>query len=510
MGIGEGSERAAARRAGISKGDYPKTNRVRPKDVTTSSHALSPSSDPPYSAFIRWYTVAVLTFMYALAFLDRQIMSLMVAPIRADLGITDFQISLLHGFGFAIFYTLFGLPIGFIVDRLSRRHLIYFGITAWSIATAICGLTRNFPQFLLARMGVGAGEAVLIPAANSIISDMFSKRRVTLALSVFACGGAIGVSISLVLVGHLLAENAAVETIALPFIGALRPWQFIFVVVGLPGIILAFLIFTLPEPIRRDRMSMTKLPLAETWRFMKGRKKFFACVFTGFSLILLTSYSTVSWLPTYMMRHFGWPIDRVAVVISVTILASVPLTMMIGWFVDRRYRAGQTDAHLTVYAILILVCAVLFICGGTTSSGWLAVIFIGGGLGLMAYIGVASAAMQIVTPNEFRGQVSVLFMFATIILGQGIGPSVPAAFTDFLFQDDAKVGWSIALTAAICVPLWRPPSYGRAAVPCARRCETPRRGPSPDTETARNMRWDHGGREGQNTTRSLQRVAQNL
>jgi MFS family permease len=166
-----------------------------------------------------------------------------------------------------------------------------------------------------------------------------------------------------------------------------------------------------------------------------------------------------------MMRHYQWSVAEVSAVIGVTTLSSVPQMMLIGWFVERRFQRGQTDIHLTSYAVIVLLSAVLIIAAVAVQIAWLAAVLFAIGLGILAYIGVASAAMQLVTPNEFRGQVSVTFMFIMTLIGYGIGPSLPAAFTDFLFHDDKMVGWSMALSLAVTAPvaaafLW----YGRGAM----------------------------------------------
>ena len=380
-------------------------------------------------------------------------MAFMVQPIRAELGLTDFQISLLHGLAFAIAYALFALPIGFFVDRTSRRRIIYFGMTVWSSATALVGLTRTFPQLFAARMAVGAGEAALNPAAYSIISDSFPKRRLTFAIVVYVCGAATANALSIMFVGSLITATAEMETIAIPVVGNLKPWRAIFMLVGLAGLLMALLIFTIYEPARRNRISKSTLPLLAVWDFLKGRASFFTCHFMGFSLIHLIAYAISAWLPTYMMRKFGWSARDVGFVYAAEVMVGVPFTLAVGWFVDRRFHRGQTDIHLIVYAMLILLCAVLIVGATTTSHAWVAASLIVLGLPMLSYSGIAAAALQLASPNEFRGQITAMFLFMAIALGQGLGPSVPAALTDFLFQDDQKVGWSMALTIAIVAPI---------------------------------------------------------
>jgi MFS family permease len=174
--------------------------------------------------------------------------ALLVGPIRADLAITDFQLSLLTGLGFVLFYTLFGLPLGYLVDRTSRRAIIYWGMTVWSAAAAACSQVHNFTTFLVARMMVGAGEASLIPAANSIIADLFVKRGLTTALSILACGGIAGAALSIVAVGHLFDVLSRYGPVSVPWLGEMAPWRMVFLLLGAPGIVVALLCFTMLEP----------------------------------------------------------------------------------------------------------------------------------------------------------------------------------------------------------------------------------------------------------------------
>jgi len=436
--------------------DKLNVGRKRGQRVSVSSESAAAAGQEQTegpSKFIAWYTVAILTLMYGIAFLDRQVLSFMVAPIRADLNISDFELSLLHGLGFALFYALFALPIGVLVDRYSRRLLMFGGVAIWSVATAACGLANSFFQLFMARMVVGAGEAVVNPCANSTISDVFHKRGATLAMAVFTTGAALGAAISVTAVGYLIASTAHMEFINVPLLGPTKPWRVIFIVVGLPGLLLAFLNFTMPEPVRRGRLSTTPPPLSAVWRFIGERKGFFVCHFLGYSLIQIGSYSTYSWLPTYMIRHFHWEMTQIAFAISCSTLASIPCSMAVGWLIERRYNAGHHAAHFSVYAVTVLVCALIVIAAVAAPTPVAAVVLFAVGLGPLAYIGIAGAAMQLVTPNEFRGQVAVIFMFVMTCLGLGLGPSIPAMFTDFLFKDDSMVGWSMALTMGITAPL---------------------------------------------------------
>ena len=178
------------------------------------------------------YTLALLFVAYIFSFIDRQILALLVGPIRQDFGITDFQYSLLQGAAFALLYTFAGLPLGRLADRHSRKLILFTSVSFWSLATVACGLTRNFGQLFAARMGVGAGEAGLAPPAYSIILDSFRPRHVGYAMSIYKLAVKVGAGLALIIGGVLYDFYAAREALVLPLIGAIRPWQATLITVG--------------------------------------------------------------------------------------------------------------------------------------------------------------------------------------------------------------------------------------------------------------------------------------
>ncbi|HKZ72699.1 MAG TPA: MFS transporter, partial [Steroidobacteraceae bacterium] len=207
---------------------------------------------PP--ALYSWYVVGVLTVTYTVSFIDRQIMALMIEPIRRDLGITDTQVSLLIGLAFAVFYTLLGLPIARLADRYSRRAIIAAGVAVWCVMTAACGLARSYAQLFLARVGVGVGEAALSPSALSMMSDYFPKRTRGRAVAVYNMGISLGAGLAMIVGGQVIAHVMQAPPVRLPVVGELFAWQTVFLVVGLPGLLMAVLMATVKEPARRERL----------------------------------------------------------------------------------------------------------------------------------------------------------------------------------------------------------------------------------------------------------------
>lgn len=296
---------------------------------------------------IAWFSVTILLLVAIMSYLDRQIISLMVEPIKASLGVSDFEIGLLQGVAFGLFYAVFGLPIGWLVDRYSRRKIIYFGMTLWSLAAGACGLASTYTHLLLARFGVGVGEASLSPAAYSMIADLFPPRRLALALGVFATGSSIGGALAYMAGGALIAKFEAMGAMALPGVGVLEPWQLVFLVTGLPGVGIAALMFLVPEPVRRHRQLDLDAPDRGVMHFLLANRRYFICHFLGFGLVAVMAYGTAAWAPAMLMRRYGLGVAEVGIILgTVGALSGIPGFIFGGWFVDRWFARGQRDAHL--------------------------------------------------------------------------------------------------------------------------------------------------------------------
>jgi MFS family permease len=422
------------------------------------SASLSPEETADAAGFetpVRgaWFSLVVLTGLYALSILDRQVLALLVQPIRADLGIDDFQIGLISGIAFALFYATFGLLFGWLADRTSRRAIVFAGVIVWSVSAAACGLARHFPALLASRFGLGAGEAALNPSAYSIISDSFPRKRLSFALSVFATGAVLGSAGSLLLGGALLALLPAAG-MDLPMLGHLAPWRLVFVLIGLPGLALAFTVWLLRDPPRRQKLSQENTGLVDTLRFMRTRWRFFACHHLGFGTFIAIIYGWQAWSPTYLIRHFHMSITEiVALTAPINFVAGAGSTLACGWLADRLFARGHTTIHLVLPAILCAIQVGLTVLGVWTTSVSLYMVATFGVVLMTGTSGIAVAALQLVTPNNFRGQVSSTYLFCFNLLGMGVGPTLVGWLTSHVFADDAMVGWSTAAAAAILGPI---------------------------------------------------------
>jgi MFS family permease len=399
-----------------------------------------------------WWSVFVLTVLYSLSLLDRQIIALLVPDIRRDLGITDFQMGLLQGITFALFYVSFGLVFGWLIDRFSRRGVVYAGVSFWSIATAACGLARGFGHLMLARFGVGAGEAALNPAAYSILSDSFPKKRLTFAISVFGTGANFGGAISLLLGGVLIAAFPK-EGVTLPVVGHIHAWRAVFLAAGLPGLVFALLTWTMADPVRRERL-VGRAAVRDTLSFVRERWRFFAGHFLGFALLAASANGYQAWVPAHLTRNFGVPVSQIVSILApMALVAGIGGAMLSGFVADRLYARGVKDAHMRYFMVAGTVQALGLLAAMTTTRLELFIVFAFIFQTAAGFAGAGPAALQLVTPNNYRGQVSAAYLFMFNLIGTGVGPTAVGAITTYVFKDDAKVGWAVATNAMIILPL---------------------------------------------------------
>lgn len=404
---------------------------------------------PPRSA---WWAVTVLTLLYALSLMDRGIVTLLVDDIRADLGITDFQIGILNGFAFALFYVTFGLLFGWAADRFSRRKIIFLGIIAWSLAATSCGAARSFAAFMGGRFCLGAGEAALNPAAYSIMADSFPRRKLATAMSVFGTGSFIGGVLATLGGAALLA--ALPPHVALPWLGDVNRWRLALMLTGLPGLPIAFLVWTFREPARRERSRPTlSADSGSVVAFVKRRRRFLFGHFVGHGLLGGSAYGFSLWLPTYMARRFALPISAIGVIFGVLSAIGIATTLLSGAAADRLFAKGRKDAHLLLFVVIAFVQLATIILAMIATSLWGFLFFAALAIGLASYTGTAAAALQIVTPSEIRGKISALYLGVFTLLGIGLGPASVGAFATYVFDGDSMIGWAMAANSALLLPL---------------------------------------------------------
>ncbi len=401
-----------------------------------------------------WYAVAVFALALAINFLDRGILVLLIGPIKHDLGLSDFKASLLIGFAFVFFYLFCGLPIARLVDTKSRRLIIGCGIALWSLMTALCGLAQSFVQLFIARVGVGVGEACNGPATFSMLADLFPRDRLPRAISVLNFGFVAGTGLAMLLGGAVIHFVSGMPPVSIPLLGALHPWQVTFILVGIPGLLVAALFTTVAEPERRGKLAgvaAQTLPVREIWNYLQRNRAAYGPMFLGLAFNVVVSFGDQSWTPAFFVRTHGWTVVQAGVAHGLIVIVTAPFGLMLGTALSERFtRKGYADSNMRVTLIGIALstpCAVLFPLMPTPE---LAVAMLGAQFFFSMFVpGPLNAALQIITPNQMRGQVTALFLFVFNVVGFGIGPSFVAGLTDYFFHDEAMLRYSLVVTGAL-------------------------------------------------------------
>ncbi|WP_435354808.1 spinster family MFS transporter [Emticicia sp. SJ17W-69] len=401
-----------------------------------------------------WYVVFLLTLANISSFLDRQILALLVQPIKRDFHLSDTKISLLMGLSFGIFYTIFGMFIGRMADRYSRRNIIMGGVIIWSFMTALCAGIRNYSQFFLARIGVGVGEATLSPSAYSMIADYFPKSKLGIAMSVFSLGIFLGSGIALLIGAGLVANLPQSGMVHLPIFGDIFPWQMLFIYIGLPGFVIALLLLTVKEPTRKGLLiksdNSTKLSLNESLVIIFKNKAAFLSISFGTAFFAFVNYGLNAWVPTMIARTFEWKPQEAGLLYgSVIVISSVLGVLWGGWYADKLVKNGVSDGRLRVSVIGGICILASSLIPLITNPYLLLISLAFPGFFIAANIGSAGAAVQAIMPNQVRSLASAIFLFILNMIGLGLGPTVVALFTDYIFQDEKAIKNSLVLLILI-------------------------------------------------------------
>lgn len=415
--------------------------------------APAPSPSQPSTIYV-WYVVGVLVVAYIFSFIDRQIFSLIVGPLRADLHISDTQYGVLTGTSFVVFYTFFGILIGRLVDVYSRRTIIAIGMALWSLFTTGCGIASTFPQMLLFRMGVGVGEAALSPAAYSLVADYVPPRRMSTALSVYSAGIYVGSGLAFILGGLVRQYATHRGMLTLPVVGHIYPWQILFFVVGVPGILLAPLLFTVREPKHRGGSAHVIVPIKQVFAYIFASARTFLFHNVGFGFLSLASYASAAWVPAFYERTYHWNPKTIGLVYGSIVMICGSLGIIgAGRVADHLRARGRANANILVGMWVALIWIPIHFLMFLAPSGiWATVWLVPAAMMAAAPFGVAPAAIQEMMPANMRGQASAVYLFILNLIGLGIGPPSVGFFTERVFHrlDALRYSMLIVFTIA-CV-----------------------------------------------------------
>lgn len=392
-----------------------------------------------------WCVVAILVGTAILSYTDRQVLSLLVDPLKHDLGIDDTDIGKLFGPAFALVYGIAGIPLGYFADRASRRYLIFGGVIVWSLGTIACGFANSFTQLFAARIAVGFGEAVLSPAAISMISDYFPPSRRGTAVGCFLSGIAIGIGVSILIGGGVLHAVDSGLLAATPLAGY-APWRLVLLTIGAPGLAWALAILLIREPARRVQGPGASGPL-DGWRTIRWSR--LAPVYLVVAMASLVDNAVGAWAPSLLIRTFGQGAAEVGVRLGVLIAAAFGGGVLAGgWLADRAGAWGGWTYKLGVCALasaLILPASLLINASGFEVALWSVPLY-------FALSGIVTAcgfsAILDAVPNRARGLAMAVSFFLNVALGAGVGPLAVAYASKYVFGEVAGLGPAIASTVA--------------------------------------------------------------
>ncbi|NCF50917.1 MFS transporter [Gammaproteobacteria bacterium] len=408
-----------------------------------------------------WYVVVLMMFFYVLSFMDRQIIAVLIDPIKADLSLSDVQISLIGGVSFGLFYSLVGIFIGRLADSMNRPLLIALGVFIWSLTTALSGLASKFWQLLVLRMGVGLGEAALLPSTLSLLTNYFPPKRLATPTSVFLLGAPIGIGLSFAAGGYLF--DVAQDIVAADgwndviVIGGSAAWKLVLIFLGVVGMIMTFAMVTVREPRTTGAVAAAKpeehalkaseaAKLSDVKIYARQHWLAIAGLYVCMALVSLAAYSQAFWDIAFLSRSYDRDPSSVTFMYGmVQMFAGLSGMLSGGILADRLTRRGVQGSSV----IMVMIgCAIsvpfsfMYPLMGTASSAlWLMVFAIFGSN--MAFA-CAASAMQRMFPVAMLGLAAGIYYFLSNSVGLLIGPTLVASLTDYVFADSDKVGYSLS------------------------------------------------------------------
>ncbi|WP_161956833.1 MFS transporter [Sphingosinithalassobacter portus] len=397
------------------------------------------------------YVVVVLMLVSALSYLDRQVMSILISPIQADLGFTDSQMGLIIGPAFMSLFLIAGLPMGHLADRHHRGRLLAAGIAIWSAGTVMTALVSGFWPMALSRAVVGLGEAAVVPAAYSLVADYFAPDRRARAVAWVTIGIPIGAGSALFVGGLLLKLFETPQ--ALPVLGEVQPWSLVLITFGIAGIIVAALALTIREPARHVAAATGSGGAVPGFTaFLRREPVGVTLVLLPYILLTFMQVAMIVWVPTLLTRRQGLdPADAATLYGAMTLVIPIAATLTGGWIADRLMRRHAAGPFL-----LVTWLAPLFLPGVLLFALPLSLPLVVTGLTITLAVGgfcttTVYAAVQAIVPPMFRGRILALYGLTAQLAGVGFGPLIVGLVSDYMFPDRSYLHLAII---AVIVPAW--------------------------------------------------------
>lgn len=407
----------------------------------------------------------MLTLASTLSFIDRQILNVMIGPIKRDLGgLTDTEISLIIGLAFSLIYSLSTLPLARWADRGNRRNIIAAGIFGWSAMTALAGMAHTYWQLFLARMGVGVGEASLGPASTSMLADYFEAPRLPLAYGIVGAAPFIGTGLANIVGGPLIDWLEARPNMVLPVFGEMYSWQMVLVTVGLPGVLLALLMFTVAEPKRIGVRGDAPQGFAwgEVWAFVRGRARYLTFHFIAYLCLSIQGFAFLTWVVEFFVRKHDWTRTEIGLTYgTISLTVGIAGSIWAGYYAGRLIARGRADSPMRVALWCTLGLGPVAIVLPLLDSGVMAAVMLLPITFFMAMPpGLSNAALQAIAPNQMRGQLIALYLICVSFLSYLLAPSIIGIMNDYVFGREDAIDLSLATLAtgnyaiaAVCLAL---------------------------------------------------------
>jgi MFS family permease len=398
-----------------------------------------------------WFVVGVLVLACIVSYIDRQVVAIVVGPMKAYLHVSDSQIGWLYGI-FAVFYAVAGVPIAWLADRSSRTRLISIGILFWSVVTMACGLSRTFGQVMLARIGVGVGEAVLAPSANSLIGDLLPRNKIPLAVSVFMAGSVAGSGIAFIVGGLVLSIVQSGGAVDLPFVGTVEPWQRVFLYCGSLGVVLVPILLLLREPRRQQSgVKARTASVRDILAFYGANRATLILHHVGFLFLSLMGFGFIFWTVSFFTRVHGMQASTVAGYFGwIYFVFGSIASLWTPILAERFARSGQKDANIK--AAMIgggLAIPLILLTQMMPGAFWAFMFYIPAMLCVPSPFGLAYGSLSVIAPPAMRAVVTSVFMFV-VNLGMLLGPPIAGFFNERLFPQADGVRYSVSTLTLIC------------------------------------------------------------
>ena len=405
-----------------------------------------------FSPAVRNYALGVLVVVYTFNFIDRQILSILLEPIKQDLGLSDSALGMLTGFAFALFYATLGIPIARFADRSNRRNLIAWALAIWSAMTAVSGLAQNFWHLLLARIGVGVGEAGCSPPAHSMLADYFPTENRATALGIYSLGIPFGILFGFI-AGGWLNE----------FFG----WRVAFFIVGVPGLLLAILVrFTLREPPRgmaEGRVADEEQPtIMETFRFLWSKRSF-RHMAVGGGLTAFVGYGVITWVPSFLIRSYGMNTGDVGTYLGLILGIPGGIGIALGGYLADRYGARDTRWYLWIVSVALIASTPLFFGVYLSNTAFASLMFLI--LPILLgnfYQATTFSQTQGLVSLRMRSVAAAVLLFILNMIGLGAGPQAVGILSDLLQPSYGDESLRYALLILSTVQIWAAYHYYQA------------------------------------------------